>query len=285
MPIQTATTGNLEEASRVVIAKVRYTMEYNSPCANTVTKFTLGQGEKQVTVPKVGQMTALDLTDGVDIVNSEDIGMTTTDLTPSEVGLKVILTDKLLRQENESVFTICGKQVGDAMTRKREKDIIALYSGFSNTAGAAGKSMSYANFAGCVALIHKLEAPNPICCVEHPYAVFYLSNDIQKVGSYPMPQGYSAELMKDFFKLNINSIPVFETANIVPDSSDDAVGAIYSKDALALVESLAPRTEKERDASLRAWELVMVSDYGCYELDDGYGVKMTYDAAAPSTAA
>ena len=90
MAIQKATTGQLENAQRVVIAKARYTMEHNQPCVELVEKMSLGQGERAITVPKVGQMTASDLVDGVDITDSEAIGMTTADLTTGEVGLKVM---------------------------------------------------------------------------------------------------------------------------------------------------------------------------------------------------
>jgi len=38
-------------------------------------------------------------------------------------------------------------------------------------------------------------------------------------------------------------------------------------------------SETERDASLRAWELNATAVYGVCELDDTYGVKMTFDAA------
>ena len=71
-----------------------------------VEKFNLSQGAKQVTVPKVASMNMSDLEDGFDIVDEEEIGMTTTDLTASEVGAKIIITDKLLRQQNDNVFTI-----------------------------------------------------------------------------------------------------------------------------------------------------------------------------------
>ena len=117
MAIQTATTGQLEDAQNIVIAQARYTMEHNAPCKNLVEQFRLGQGEKQMTVPKVGQMDASILTDGLDMIATEAIGMTTQDLTTGEVGLKVILTDKLLRQMNEDVFRIVGKQMGDAVQK------------------------------------------------------------------------------------------------------------------------------------------------------------------------
>ena len=108
---QTATTGNLENASKIIIAAARYTEEHNAPAMALIESFSLPSGSKQVTVPKVGQMQVSDLTDGVDITDDEEIGMTTVDLTASEVGAKVILTDKLVREQQNNVFTIIGKQL------------------------------------------------------------------------------------------------------------------------------------------------------------------------------
>jgi len=52
-----------------------------------------------------------------------------------------------------------------------------------------------------------------------------------------------------------------------------------------LVPSQAPNIERERDASLRATEIVIVSDYGVFELDDAYGFPMQYELGNPSTSA
>ena len=71
--IQVATTGELDTAQRIAIEQARYTTEHNAPCANLIEKMTLGKGEKSVVVPKVGQMTASALVDGVDIGDAEDI--------------------------------------------------------------------------------------------------------------------------------------------------------------------------------------------------------------------
>ena len=95
---QTATTGNLESASKIIITAERYTEEHNAPALALLEPFTLPSGSKSVTVPKVGQMSMSDLVDGQDIIDEEEIGMTTVSLTASEVGAKVILTDKLLRE-------------------------------------------------------------------------------------------------------------------------------------------------------------------------------------------
>src|SRR3990167_8584985 len=94
MAIQTATTGNLENAQNIILTKARYTQENNAPVIQLFEKFTLPKGAKQVTVPKVGQATFAKLTDGVDMTATADIGMTTVDLTSSEAGCKFILSDK-----------------------------------------------------------------------------------------------------------------------------------------------------------------------------------------------
>ena len=115
---QAATTGNLENAQKIMIAAARYTEEHNAPMMALTEQFTLKNGEKQVTVPKVGQMTMSDLVDGQDIIDEEEIGMTTVDLTAAEVGAKVVLTDKLVRQSVSNVFQMVGRQLGEGMARK-----------------------------------------------------------------------------------------------------------------------------------------------------------------------
>lgn len=287
MAIQIASEAELAKAQQVVIAEVRFTAEHNAPCVNLVEKFTLGQGEKQITVPKVGQMTAVGLTDGVDLVTSADIGMTSVDLTTGEVGLKCILTDKLLRQQKADLYRVVGKQMGEAMARKKDTDVIALFAGLNNgvTLGVATKFLSMANLGGCLAYAKASKYPKPVSIVHHPNTIYNLvkAMTLTPSATYPIPRGYSEDLLKDFWRITIDGVPIFDDGNIAADVDGDAIGVIFSKSALCVVESLTSRNERERDASLRAWELVLVADYGCFELDDSYGAPMTYDAAAIAT--
>ena len=234
---QNATTGNLEAASKIIIAAARYTEEHNAPAMALIESFSLASGSKQVTVPKVGQMTVSDLADGVDIVDEEDIGMTTVDLTASEVGAKVILTDKLIREQQNNVFTIIG---------------------------------------------------NDVYILHHPNSVAYLSKEAATVAaaaSNAIPDGYSADLLKNFWSglRPMNNVPIFEDGNLSVDSDDDATGVIASKGAMAVLNSVETRQERQRDASLRATEVVMTSDYGVFELDDSKGAGFILDAAALAT--
>ena len=80
----------------------------------------------------------------------------------------------------------------------------------------------------------------------------------------------------------MNGVPIFEDGNLAV-SSNNAVGVIAAKDALAVLKSVDTRTERQRDASLRATEVVITSDYGVFELDDAKGAPLTFDAQAPAT--
>ena len=283
----TATTGNLENAQRIIIATARYTEEHNAPAMNLIEQFTLPKGSKQVTVPKVGQMDMSDLQDGIDIIDEEDIGMTTVDLTAAEVGAKIIITDKLARQSAENVFSIIGRQLGDGMARKKDKDVLALYSGFSTDFGAAGRSMSLANVSATVAYAKGNKFGSQVYIVQHPFAVWDIANTaVTASTTYPVPAGWSADLLGNFFSglRPMNGVPIFEDGNITIDASDDAIGVCADKSALAVLKSVDTRTERQRDASLRATEVIITADYGVFELDDSKGVALTLDAGTPATA-
>ena len=287
---QTATTGNLEKAQKTIIAAARYTEEHNAPAMALIESMSLPRGASTVTVPKVGQMSMSDLVDGQDIVDEEEIGMTTVDLTASEVGAKIILTDKLVRQMAMNVFSIIGRQLGDGMARKKDTDVHALYSGLNGgtTLGAAGATMSLANIAGAIAYTKANKFGSQTYILQHPNAVFDIANTAVTASStYPVPAGWSSDLLGNFFSglRPLNGVPIFEDGNLSIDSSDDAVGVIANKDALVVLNSVDTRTERQRDVSLRATEVVMTADYGVFELDDTRGAPFTFDAAAPSTSA
>jgi len=287
---QTATTGNLENAQKIIIAASRYTEEHNAPALALIEQFSLPSGAKQQTVPKVGQMTISDLQDGVDIIDEEDISMTTVDLTASEVGAKVILTDKLVRQSAENVFSIVGRQLGDGMARKKDTDVHALYSGLNGgtTLGAAGATFSLANVAASISYAKANRFGSQLYILQHPNAVFDIANTaVTASATYPVPKGWSEDLLGEFFSglRPLNGVPIFEDGNLSVDASDDAIGVIADKSALCVLKSVDTKTERQRDASLRATELVMTADYGVFELDDSRGAAMTYDAAAITTSA
>jgi hypothetical protein len=289
MALQTATTSQLANAQRVVVEQIRFTAEHNAPTVNLVEHMRLGKGEKSITVPKVGQMTAAGLVDGIDLVDSQEIGMSTSSLTTSEVGLKVILTDKLVRQENEDMFRVIGRQMGDAMARKKDTDLLGLFTAFNSgtTLGAAGASLTLPNLSACIDFSKRNKFPGPVHIVHHPSALYrvVLNSVLTPSLTQGLPNDLNQELLKDFYKFMVNRVAVFEDGNITIDASDDGIGAIFSEHAAVYVEQVGYEGRQQRDESLRATEQIVLADYGVFELDDLYGAPMTYDCASPSTSA
>jgi hypothetical protein len=281
----TATTGNLENAQRIILASARYTEEHNAPALALIEPFTLPKGSKQVTVPKVSTMSMSDLQDGVDIIDEEDIGMTTVDLTASEVGAKVILTDKLVRQAADNVFSMIGRQLGDGMARKKDEDVIALWPNLNE-----GTILSDDNVVWTAAIVHNAIAyakekkfGNQLYIVHHPNAVAKLSQTAATVAaSAELTGGWSVDLLQNFYSnlRPINGVSIFEDGNIDKiGTTDSGYGVIADKTAMASLTSVETRTERQRDASLRATEVVMTADYGVFELDDTRGAAFRAEIA------
>jgi hypothetical protein len=276
---QTATTGNLESAQKIIIAAARYTEEHNAPALALIEQFSLGKGEKQVTVPKVGTMSMSDLVDGQDIVDEEEIGMTTVDLTASEVGAKVIITDKLLRQSAVNVMSIIGRQLGDGMARKKDTDVIALYTNLNGgtALSADGNDFSATNVMVAISRAKANKFGSQIYIVHHPNAVAFLAKESAAVASsasVELTSGWQTDRLKNFWSglRPINGVPIFEDGNIEKTTGyDSGKGVVADKSAMCVLNSLTTKTEKQRDASLRANEIVMTSDYGVFELDDSRG--------------
>jgi hypothetical protein len=281
MAIQTAGTTELDEAQRIIIAKSRYTQEHVAPMLQLAEHFTLAKGEKQLTIPKVGQMDASDLTDGVDMTASEDIGMTADQIDTEEVGLKVIITDKLARQLNEDVFAMVGKQVGDAMARKKDKDLLALFDSLGGDADG-GDAVSLAYYGAVSSILRGTPVPLPIVAVLHPYQAYVLKAAVATAGTYELATGIVSDVIKQWQVGTWAGVPCYEDGNITIASSM-AHGAMFSKTGcLGYLQSLADTTERERDASLRATELVIVCDYEAFAIDTTYGYDMYYAATTPT---
>ena len=78
-------------------------------------------------------------------------------------------------------------------------------------------------------------------------------------------------------------MPVFEDGNLAVDATGDAVGVIADKSALGVLKSVDTRTERQRDASMRATEIIITADYGVFEIDDTKGAGFKLNATAPAT--
>lgn len=298
MPETSLTTG-LNRAQNTIIREARNTQEANTPSWQLIEKVSLPRGASTVRMPKVGTFEIADLQDGVDMTDEQSIGMTDVDLTATERGAKIVITDKLARQNGTTdVFRIVGRQFGDAGARKQDRDVQALYAGLNGSSafGAAGQSVTLAKWAAGIAGARGGGASatdsaggepfDPDYSVMHPHQAYEITRTATAIGSgtnMRVNDRREERLLSRFFTINFNGVDLFESKNIFVDSSGDAVGVLAQRDALVGLTSVDWYTERERDASARGTEVNFVSDYGVFELDDRHGAPLLYDSGAPAT--
>jgi len=161
----------------------------------------------------------------------------------------------------------------------KDTDVLALYQNLNEGTLLGGTGPTYmkaSNLQGIIAYAKANKFGSQLYILHHPNAVAYLSKEsavVASSGSASVPEGWSQDLLSNFWSglRPMNNVPIFEDGNITEDSGGDGIGVIADKSAMAALTSVDTRTERQRDASLRATEVVMTADYGVFELDDTRG--------------
>ena len=116
-----------------------------------------------------------------------------------------------------------------------------------------------------------------IAAVLHPFQAYQLKANL--TNTFANPNGGDAQnaAMINGYVGSIAGIDVYESANVAV-SGGDAIGAVFAPEALAMALKRDFGIESQRDASLRAFELNATAAYGVAELDDSFGVKLTFES-------
>ena len=284
--ITISSTSNLASHQRIVFAEARFDLQYKEIMTNLVTNFTLPPGAKQLTVPKYTALTASGLTEGVDMTTPQQLASSVVDITTSEVGIMVTVSRKLVTQQAEEIFRVVGRLLSDALAKKEDQDGLSQIDSFSKSSPGASNAMTVATLRGAVAYIATggttgQPGPEPIVFVLHPEQLSDIVVGIAPVGTYAVPHGISEDLTKNFYRGNIPvyGSPIFVDGNITRDSGDDAKGGAFSKMAMMFTRSQEWLIDTQHDASLRADEMVLTTEYSWDEYEDGWGVELFSDAA------
>lgn len=238
---------------------------------------------KSAQVPVYPTVSAVAVSEGTDLASSNGditVSTTTAEITLGEVGVMTNLTDFAKNTSEQNVVSHLGRLFGEAIAKKIDTDLIALFSGFSTSKGpGAGQELTIASMFSAAAELRTNAAPGPYFGVFHPKQIFAVksaltntfngANNLPDLGNEALRAGYVGE---------IAGIRIFESSNVSVDGSGDATGGIFAMDALGLAMMEDMRIEVQRDASLRADEIVATATYGVKELIDSYGMKMISDA-------
>jgi len=234
-------------------------------------------------VPIYPAVSAAAVGDGSDLSNTA-FATTKKEITASEVGVMVTLTDLLEEASADVTAAAVGRQLGAAMAEKVDTDIAALFGSFSNAINKTGAAVSIEDIFKAAATLknNKADQNGGYVAVLHPFQAFDIKKELTNAGatlSHNLSDVGNRALESGFIG-RIAGVDIFESTVISGDSTGNFHGAVMTQDALGYMLKRDMRIETQRDASLRATEIVGSMAYGVLELFDAYGVTISTDAAA-----
>lgn len=272
------TSSTLDDLFVNIIAQARFTAEEQSLMMGLVTQYNIGaQAGKTIQVPKYPAIAAADLTEGT-AMTSTTVSTSSVSVTVGEVGAQVLLTDLAAMGAGNPAEEL-GTVLGNAIATKIDTDLIALFDGFSGSIGTAGAEITVADLFKAAATLRAAKATGTINAVVHPFQAYQLKANLTNTFANPNGGDLQNEAMRNGYVGTIAGINVYESANVSIDGNDDAKGAVFAPEALAIAMKRDFQIEPQRDAAARAFELNATAIYGVAELDDAFGVELLSDAA------
>jgi hypothetical protein len=231
-------------------------------------------------VPKYPAIQASNLTDGTDLSTNTAFNTTSVTMTAAERGARITLTDLAKESAQEDVAAAIGRQLGEAMVNKVDGEIAALFPSFSNRVGAAGDGITAETIFKAVGQLRSQNARGQVFVVLHPFQAMDLKIQLAGAGNTNMsnPPVVGNQVLTTGVVGNIGSAIILESNNVGKDTNDSVsgtgnfVGCAFTQDAIGYMVKRNIRVESQRDASLRADEIIGSMAYSTAELFDEYGV-------------
>jgi N4-gp56 family major capsid protein len=235
---------------------------------------------KTITVPIYPVQSAAALTEGEEVSNTE-VSTNGVTLTVSTIAIRTMITDLVRASSASNVVADMGRLFGEAIAKKMDQDLLALFSGFATGVGSASTAMSAALVANAIARLRANAVPgDQLACVLNPYVAYDLKSALTNTFANPNAGIIQNEAMQTGYVGTLFGVPVFESSNIAnTGTAGDYVGAVFHRDALGLAMIGDITIETQRRASFVGDDIVASCHYGVGELYDLYGVKITADSS------
>jgi len=275
------TSSTLSELYTEVIQEAIFTFQETSVMKPIVTTYSISGQGKQIAVPVYPAISAGAVAEGTDLSNTA-VNPTEVTISASEVGVMTTLTDLARDSASRNVASDIGKLFGEAIAKKVDADLVALFSSFSSDIGSAGTELTADLLFKAQATLRSLNVPAPYYGVFNPKAVFNLKKTLTQAGYNTSASSISEignRALMDGYIGKVAGIDIFENANISIDVNDDSIGGVFHPVSLGLAMKADFKIETQRDASLRGTEIVATVTYGSGVVKSDYGVAVTTDSA------
>ena len=277
-----SSTTSLNDLLPQIVAEAMFVASERSIMRGLVKNYTIGaQSGKTITVPIYPLQTAAGLTEGT-AASPADVSTDGVTLTVSEVGLATQVTDLARISSASNVVADVGRLFGEAIARKIDLDLTALFDSFTtSTQGDGTTAITAADIFKAVAKLKINAVPSDqIVCVLHPAIAYDLKANITNTFANPNAGDLQNEAMRLGFLGSLAGVPVYETSNMAnTGTSGDFKGAVFHRDALGLALMQEIRIESQRQALLRGDDIIATAIYGKGVVREQYGCELHMDSS------
>jgi hypothetical protein len=285
------TTSALADSLDDMRSSARIVREYEGVVKNLVESVTLGEGIglswQEITYAK---LIAQAITETTELDNPQQISDSLITITPTMVAIETFLTDRVQARINKKGYAKIGSLGQNAIERKKDIDGLTLFSGFTTTSEpGAGVTLASGYIASTTANIRgntTEPGKDPINGVLHPFQIHDLYNElVAAVGTSIVVEGPTSRVFSTGFDLPVANCKIYPDGNITIDSSSDAVGAVFAKDGVILVQGRAPRVVNVRNEKRGGGgnHVYHYDEYAYAERLSNWNYRMTSDATAPTS--
>ena len=268
------TSSTISELYTEIVAEALFVASEQSVMRGLVRNYTIAGGGKSVEVPIYSTVSAAAVSEASDLSNTA-VNPTSVTITASEVGIMTTLTDLARNSASRNVAADIGRLFGEAIATKMDQDLTALFDGFSTSIGGAGTELTVDKIFQAVATLRQANVPGPYFGVLNPKVAYNVKKNLTNTFVNPNPNDLTNEALRTGYIGNIAGVQIFESSNVDGTTdTDNCKGAIFSQDALGMAMMQDLKIETQRDASLRADEIVATAVFGVGELHDSYGVEI-----------
>jgi len=272
------TTTSLNDLIAPIVQEAMFVASETSIMPGLVKQFTVpANAGKVLQIPLYPVSTiASDAGENSDLSNTE-ISTGVANITLTEAGIMTTLTDMARNHSVSNVVADLGKLFGEAIAKRHDRALTGLFSSFTSQIGAAGDELEVKDLFEAYATLKANAVPGPYFGVFNPKAIYNIKKTLTNTFVNPNASAVVNQAMSEGYIGRIAGIDIFESSNVVEDSATGVTNGIFSRDALGLAVAQNINIETQRDASLRAEEVVASTRYGVSVLHNSYGIKVLGD--------
>jgi hypothetical protein len=230
------------------------------------------------------------ITETTELDNPQQLSDTLLTITPTVTGIHTFITDRVRVRINPKGLAQLGGLAQAAIQRLKDEDGLTAIDGATTSLCGTGTTLASGYISTAVRRISSnvTEPGNPpYRCVLHGYQIKDIEDELKAgIGTYVVGEGETARVFREGFRGQVGGAQVFEDGNITIDSTPDAKGGVFAREALILVQGRSPRAVTVRNEKRGGGgdELILYDEYAYGERSAGHWLfEIMSDATTPTS--